>query len=151
MQSLLLKSCCQISPLCSTLSSFLHFTTDRLLCASQFFCLAFIEHCSIVTTLLYCIPHILPPHHFILYPLYQPFLNTLANSGHIPQNARLAIRALDVAMPYVCFQKTVISNQLSTSKSIPEARFDFKWHVGGAITVDATWLVVHNPPSSFPS
>ena len=90
-------------------------------------------------------------HHFILYPLYQPFLNTLANSGHIPQNARLAIRALDVAMPYVCFQKTVISNQLSTSKSIPEARFDFKWHVGGAITVDATWLVVHNPPSSFPS
>ena len=82
--------------------------------------------------------------------LYQPFLNTLANSGHIPQNARLAIRALDVAMPYVCFQKTVISNQLSTSKSIPEARFDFKWHVGGAITVEATWLVVHNPPPSFP-
>ena len=53
-------------------------------------------------------------------------------------------------MPYVCFQKTVISNQLSTSKSVPEARFEFKWHVGGAITVDATWLVVHNPPPSFP-
>ena len=68
-------------------------------------------------------------------------------SGHIPQNARLAIRAVDVAMPYVCFMKTRVHTGAAVSKSILE----FKWHVGGAITVDATWLVVHSPPSSFPS
>ena len=72
-------------------------------------------------------------------------------SGHISQNARLAIRAVDVAMPYVCFMKTGVLTGIAVGKAIPETRFDFKWHVGGVITVDATWLVVHSPPSSFPS
>jgi hypothetical protein len=54
-------------------------------------------------------------------------------------------------MPYVCFMKTGVLTGVAVGKAIPETRFDFKWHVGGAITVDATWLVVHSPPSSFPS
>ena len=54
-------------------------------------------------------------------------------------------------MPYVCFMKTGVLTGIAAGKAIPETRFDFKWHVGGAITVDATWLVVHSPPTSFPS
>ena len=55
-------------------------------------------------------------------------------NGHVPRNVRLALSAIDAVQPYVCVNKV-----LSTPGGLPT----LEWSVGGAFSVDATWLSWH--------
>lgn len=55
-------------------------------------------------------------------------------NGHVPRNIRLALSAIDSVQPYVCINK-VLSTQ--------EGPLALEWSVGGAFSVDATWLSWH--------
>lgn len=61
-------------------------------------------------------------------------------NGHVPRNIRLAIMTVDIVQPYVCILSASTSS-ISSSGSKPSLAV--KWHVGGSVTVDATWLAWH--------
>lgn len=59
-----------------------------------------------------------------------------SGNGHVPRNVRLALATVDAAQPYVCV------NKASKAGKVPGA-LDVQWSVGGAFSVDATWLSWH--------
>jgi hypothetical protein len=126
------------------------------------------------------LPHIiltLPPHCLSLpLPLLmltlssQPLDPLSDQSGHISRNARLALLAIDVAAPYLCFESATLDHSVpfNTTESSQSSRIldpevqvpvgfppkghpsertlSVSWYVGGAVTVDYTLLSLHLPP-----
>lgn len=57
--------------------------------------------------------------------------------GHVPRNTRIALLAADIVQPYVCLQSVVSSASF----------MELEWYVGGAETVDMTFVtVIERPP-----
>lgn len=59
--------------------------------------------------------------------------------GHVPRNTRLALAAVDLVEPYVCFSAV----QGSSAAASAAAGLTVRWYVGGAHVVDKTWLAWH--------
>jgi len=57
--------------------------------------------------------------------------------GHVPRNVRLALAAIDFVEPYVCF------SAVKPPQSHSSGGLRVQWYVGGASTVDKTWLSWH--------
>lgn len=76
----------------------------------------------------------------VLYPNGQ-------ENGHIPRNIRLGLMAIDSLEPYVCMSQTrLTTNNVSASTS--QSFLHLKWYVGGAHTVDKTFLTLSRAPSA---
>lgn len=62
--------------------------------------------------------------------------------GHIPRNTRLALAAIDFVEPYICFHPRT-GKLFNTNDT---QGLYVQWYVGGARTVDKTWLSWHSTP-----
>ena len=71
--------------------------------------------------------------------------------GHIPRNARLALAAIDVVEPYVCFGSLDAKTRLGSGYGLRSNNNELtiQWYVGGAHAVDRTWLSWHSSLSSL--
>jgi hypothetical protein len=67
-------------------------------------------------------------------------LNTKSN-GHIPRNIRVALTAIDMVQPYICFNHLAIINKESDLKA-EKLELSLDWYVGGAVSVDSTFLTI---------
>lgn len=75
------------------------------------------------------------------------------HGGHVPRNTRLALAAVDMVEPYVCFSAGATG--VGADEFVDT--FSVEWYVGGTHVVDKTWLSwhrshpighdVHVPPS----
>jgi len=104
---------------------------------------------------------------------YMVLNNTQQNNnefgGHVPRNTRLVLNAIDTSQPYVCispnstfitqFQEGIHNKPLrrrakgTKSKTKRRYPFSFSWYVGGAFTVNRTWLAWHqntDEPTTIP-
>ena len=66
--------------------------------------------------------------------------------GHVPRNTRLALAAIDLVEPYVCFNGVKTTQSSSDATSREKGAIRVQWYVGGAVTVDQTWLAWHRSP-----
>jgi len=65
--------------------------------------------------------------------------STAPQNGHIPRNVRLSLAAIDLVQPYVCINKVGVTAAAATAgKGVY-----VEWYVGGAVTVDRTFLSWH--------
>lgn len=81
------------------------------------------------------------------------------HGGHVPRNTRLALAAIDLVEPYVCFSPMAGGNMSRSGSGSDDVilytgadgdgdGLAVKWYVGGAHEVDSTWLSWHRsaPP-----
>lgn len=76
---------------------------------------------------------------------YDPLTNTSPNNGHVPRNLRLALTAIDVVQPYVCF-KNIKTKYISQTNSL---NVDLVWSVGGAFHVENTFVELVKAPMNY--
>jgi hypothetical protein len=76
---------------------------------------------------------------------HDPLVNTSPNNGHVPRNMRLALTAIDVVQPYVCFNK-IDTKYVSETMSLD---VDLTWMVGGAFHVENTFVELVKAPMNY--
>ena len=76
---------------------------------------------------------------------HDPLINSSPNNGHVPRNTRLALTAIDVVQPYVCFEK-IDTKYVSATNSLD---VDLTWMVGGAFHVENTFVELVKAPMNY--
>lgn len=76
---------------------------------------------------------------------FDPLNNISPNNGHVPRNLRLALTAIDVVQPYVCFEKI----ETKYTKETGSLEVDLSWSVGGSFHVDNTFVELVQAPMNY--